>query len=413
MHTVINAPAFSKDNPIQEQIHVNSVSKNSQLVTGRKMALIRKMIWLNIFLIAIKVFKNPFTAIKKVKGLKKIRDQYRSSRSLARYIQSGNRYFINYNTPGWPSTAFNRYVQHQLTRFAKEKTNTIHTLVFAITKKCGFQCEHCCEWLNLNKSETLSREELLLIVHRFHRLGIAQVQLSGGEPLNRLADVFYLLDNAPKGIDFWLYTTGYSLTANKASLLKKHGLTGITISLDHCDEEKHNRFRGVSDAYKRALQATVYSKNAGLLVCYSLCATREFITSENLLSYAALARQHGVSFIQILEPKAVGHYQGKDVQLQPTHQLELEEFTDLLNYNPAYATYPTVVYHDYNKRRFGCSGSGADYVYADTDGDIHNCPFCQKKLFSAFDDDLPDLLQQMKTNGCSTISFCSIKQNNQ
>ncbi|MCB0284637.1 MAG: radical SAM protein [Calditrichaeota bacterium] len=366
---------------------------------------------MNILLTAFRIFKNPITTVRKVKGLKKIRDQYRNRRPLARYIQSGKRYFINYNTPGWPSTAFNRYVQHQLTRFEKEKTTTIHTLVFAITKKCGFQCEHCCEWLNLNKSEKLSREDLLQIVHRFHGLGIAQVQLSGGEPLNRLSDIYYLLDNSPKGIDFWLYTTGYSLTPNKAYLLKKHGLTGITISLDHCNEEKHNQFRGVNDAYKRALQSAEHANKAGLLICFSLCATREFISTENLMEYANLAQRYGVSFIQILEPKAVGHYQGKDVLLQPTHQQKLEEFTELLNYNPAYTIYPTVVYHDYNKRRFGCSGSGVDYVYADTDGDVHNCPFCQKKLFSALDNDLPELLQQMKTNGCSTISFCSSKQN--
>ena len=74
---------------------------------------------------------------------------------------------------------------------------------------------------------------------------------------------------------------------------------------------------------------------------------------------------------------------------------------------PHYESYPTITYHGYNSRRFGCSGSGVDYVYADTDGDIHNCPFCQRKLFSAFDDSLPDLILQMKTKGCAAYSICS------
>ena len=357
--------------------------------------------------VALRIYKNPFLAFKKVKALKQLRNQTRNNRALPKYARAGNRFFVNFNTPGWPSKAFNRYVAHQLNSFTSAGANSIHTLVFAITKKCGFKCEHCFEWLNLNKPETLSKEELLLIVHRFHQLGVSQVQFSGGEPLNRLPDIYYLLDNAPSGIDYWLYTTGYSLTPEKAQLLKQHGLTGITISLDHCDEEKHNSFRGVKDAYDRALKATGYATTAGLIVCFSLCATKEFISIKNLLRYAELAKKHKVSFIQILEPKAVGHYEGKDVTLQPSQQAILEQFTDTFNYNADYKSYPTLVYHEYNSRRFGCSGSGSDYVYADTDGDIHNCPFCQRKLFSAFDDALPDLLHQMKTKGCAAFSSCS------
>lgn len=387
---------------------VNAERSGSKIsISGRKRKFIRSLIWLNIFGVALKTFKNPIAAFKKLKQLKDLRNRYRNPQILPKYPRIGNRYFANFNTPGWPSAAFNRYVKHQLYRFSNEKNNSIYTLVFAITKKCGFQCEHCCEWLNLNKPETLSKEDLLLIVRRFYQLGIAQVQLSGGEPLNRLKDIFYLLDNAPKSIDFWLYTTGYSLSSKKAGLLKQHGLTGITISLDHHIEEKHNAFRGVKDSYEKALQGVQYAREAGLAVCFSLCATKEFIGMENLLSYAELAKESGVSFIQILEPKAVGHYAGMDVTLSTHHQKLLEQFVEAINYNPAFESYPTITYHGYNSRRFGCSGSGVDYVYADTDGDIHNCPFCQRKLFSAFDDSLPDLILQMKTKGCAAYSICS------
>jgi MoaA/NifB/PqqE/SkfB family radical SAM enzyme len=402
-YRVINKAAQHKS-----QVQTKNNGTKKIFISGFLQHLIRQFIWLNILGIAIQKFKNPVTAFKKVKALKQLRNKTRNNKMLPKYARSGNRFFVNFNTPGWPSKAFNRYVVHQLGRFNEtDPLTSIHTLVFAITKKCGFQCEHCFEWMNLNKPETLSREELLLIIHRFQQLGVCQVQLSGGEPLNRLNDIYYLLDNAPKGIDYWLYSTGYSLTPEKAQLLKQHGLTGITISLDHCDEEKHNTFRGVKDAYDRALKAVAYARDAGLIVCFSVCATKEFTSKENLFQYAELAKQHGVSFIQILEPKAVGHYADKDVALLPQHQALLEDFTNALNYNTSYKHYPTIVYHEYNSRRFGCSGSATDYVYADTDGDIHNCPFSQRKLFSAFDDALPDLLQQMKTKGCAAFSSCS------
>ena len=390
-----------------KSVQVKIIKTKKIFISGFLQRIIHHFIWINVMMVVLRICKNPFIAFKKFKALKQLRNRY-PNHQHPKYAKAGNRYFVNFNTPGWPSAAFNRYVAHQLNRFTNSNTPSIHTLVFAITKKCGFQCEHCFEWLNLNKPETLSREDLLLIINRFQHLGVCQVQLSGGEPLNRLPDICYLLENAPAGIDYWLYSTGYSLTPDKAQLLKNHGLTGITISLDHCNEEEHNSFRGVKDAYDRALKAAGYARAAGLLVSFSLCATKEFISEENLLQYAELAKKQQVSFIQILEPKAVGHYAGKDVTLQPHHQAILEKFTDTFNNKVDFKSYPGVVYHEYNKRRFGCSGSGADYVYADTDGDIHNCPFCQRKLFSALDDELPDLVHQMKTKGCAAFSSCSI-----
>ena len=376
-------------------------------ISGGKQKFIRLLIWLNILWIALRTFKNFITAFKKVKELKQLRNSYRNQQVLHKFAKIGNRYFAGYNTPGWPSAAFNRYIKHLLNRFEITEQPSLHTLVFAITKKCGFQCEHCCEWLNLNKPETLSREDLLLIVQRFHQLGIAQLQLSGGEPLNRLNDIFYLLDNSPGGIDFWLYTTGFSLTTSKAVQLKQQGLTGITISLDHHLEEKHDAFRGVKNAWHRALQAAHYAHNAGLAVCFSICATKEFISKENLHSYIELAKKSGVAFIQVLEPKAVGHYSGQDVLLTKKHFEVLENFYETYNYQTAYARYPTITYHGYYSRRFGCSGSGVDYVYIDTDGDVHSCPFCQRKLFSALDDSLSDFIAGMKKKGCSAYNFCS------
>jgi MoaA/NifB/PqqE/SkfB family radical SAM enzyme len=411
MHTLVQKrPGVGENKLIGGLSPGKTVSHHSTIfITGFKQRIIRRLIWLNILIITIRFYKNPFTAFKKVKELKALRSRYRNEQPLPKYARVGKRYFVNFNTPGWPSTAFNRYVKHFLHRVGNETADSIYTLVFAITKKCGFQCEHCCEWLNLNKPETLSRENLLHIVERFHRLGISQVQLSGGEPLNRLADILYLLENAPKGIDFWLYTTGYSLTQEKADTLKQYGLTGITISLDHYAEEKHNIFRGVKDAYEKALAANQYAINAGLVTCFSICATKEFISQENLLRYMDLSKQSGVAFIQVLEPRAVGHYAGKDVTISVQQQQLLEQFFETFNYNTAYAHYPAIAYHGYTSRKFGCSGSGADYVYADTDGDIHNCPFCQQKLFSALDDSLPELIRLMKTKGCTAFSSCSIK----
>jgi len=71
--------------------------------------------------------------------------------------------------------------------------------------------------------------------------------------------------------------------------MKKAGLTGVAISLDHFDPQKHNEFRGSSHAYDWAVIATQNCTNSGLLTCWSLCVTRDVISPENLMAYADLA----------------------------------------------------------------------------------------------------------------------------
>ena len=284
---------------------------------------------------------------------------------------------------------------------------TLDTIVFGITKKCGYQCEHCFEWDALNKPETLSRENLLSTIHSFENFNITQVQLSGGEPLNRLDDIIYLLKNIKKETKVWLYTSGYHLTEERATLLKRHGLTGIIVSLDHWIPELHNKFRGMKNAFEWAEKAVANARKKNLVVCLSLCATKEFISKNNLSRYAELAKSWGISFIQVLEPRAVGHYAEKDVHLSESQIAALEDFYITYNYNKDYVNYPSILYHGFYSRRIGCAGGGKYFLYVDTDGDVHNCTFCRHKLFSALHDPIEENLNNMLNTGCSAfINSC-------
>lgn len=403
MQTAFNTYFFSE---IETEISEDYSAKSMSLViTGWKHKFIRALIWANIIYISVKISASLFTGIKNAYALKQLRNQYRNKLVLKKYRNIGTKYFFNYNAPGWPSKSFGRYVEHLLSKNIPQAPVTLHTLVFAITKKCGFKCEHCCEWENLNKHEVLEKEDLVEVIRRFHGLGISQVQLSGGEPLNRYHDILFLLNHMPAGIDSWIYTTGYQLTPAKALELKEHGLTGITISIDHHDAKQHDWFRGKQNSFQRALQACSYAVDAGLAVTFSICAVKSFITEENLWAYAQMAKLNGATFIQILEPKAVGHYAGMNVTLQQHHLNILEAFYEKINYDAAYISFPIVSYHGYYSRRIGCAGSGKDYLYVDTDGDVHNCPFCQRKLFSALSEDLPRKIEQMRSAGCGMYNY--------
>jgi len=227
----------------------------------------------------------------------------------------------------------------------------------------------------------------------------------GGEPLLKMNTLLKVLEQAIKTTDFWVVTSGFKLTANNATLLKKAGLTGVIVSLDHFIPEKHNTFRGFKDAYFWVEEAVKNANENNLLTALSLCVTKDFISEKNLIAYMDLAKELKVSFVQFLEPKPVGHYAGKDVLLKQDHILILEDFFLKMNFNSIYKSYPIITYHGYYQRRQGCFSGGLKGMYVDTDGDINACPFCHKKTGNVLDDCFEENLNILKSEGCSSFKI--------
>ena len=79
----------------------------------------------------------------------------------------------------------------------------------------------------------------------------------------------------------------------------------------------------------------------------------------------------------------------------------MEAFVHKMQHDPAYADYPVVDYYAAYQRQAGCSGAGKRFLYVDTDGDLHACPFCRKKCGSALTDSIESgLLHLTKASGC-------------
>ncbi len=374
------------------------------MISGWHFRLIKTLILLNMLWVAFLRNPSPIESIRSLRKLMRKRDQFLGNHRRHKYALVDGKYFVGFGIPKWPSAAFSRFIDNQLSKGDQEQLPILDTLIFAVTKKCAFECEHCFEWNNLNKKETLSREQLAAIVNRFSHTGVSMVQLSGGEPLNRFKDVLYVLQNSPRNIEYWMYSNGFALTSEKALLLKEHGLTGVAISLDHHEEARHDSFRGVKGSFRKALEAAKHCEEVGLAVCFSFCATRDTSEERHLRAYAELADASGVRMIQILEARATGHYAGRDVALGNKEINTLENFFLNTNFSKDSRHLPAITYHGFYSRRVGCIGGAKSYVYVDTDGFIHSCPFCQQQLYHALDQDLYSLLQEHKKNGCAEFA---------
>jgi MoaA/NifB/PqqE/SkfB family radical SAM enzyme len=386
--------------------------RHPPVVTGIYKVLIGSLIRLTVLYLAFKNYYNPIKVLSVLNKLESLRKHYMGDYNTLKLMHVGKQFYWDMHSPGWPSKAFNNFNEGEMNRIYpfRKSMDYLNSMIFAITKKCNLRCKHCYEWDELNKEDTLSLADLKRIVDYFQSKGkgVAQIQLSGGEPLSRYDDIIELLRSAKPDTDFWIVTSGYNLTLERAIELKKAGLKGMAISLDHYDPYKHNTFRGSEDSFEWILKAVENAHNTGLVVVFLLCPTKEFTNHENLIRYANLVKRLGASFILLIEPRSVGRFAGKDVTLTREQELILEDFYLKMNYSPEYSDMPSVSYHGYHQRRIGCFGSGSRYLYVDTDGDVHICPFCRQKMGNVLNPSISVSLEKMKKAGCHKYKHAEI-----
>lgn len=351
------------------------------------------------------VFGGLIPGLRVLMGMRQKYRQVIGDRLLTKVAKVDGRYFWRLAGPGFPSAASVRMQTNEARRFLSSPEDVgLRTLFIAITKRCPLRCEHCFEADNLNQPDTLSRADIIALVHKYQDYGTTQIMFSGGEPMLRVNDIYAALDAARPATDFWVYTSGLGVSAARAQKLKDKGLTGMIVSLDDYRPDKHNRFRGFAAAWDNAIAAVLNAKAAGLVTALSLCATKPFISRENLTAYMDLAKRLGVAFVQLIEPMPTGGYRNQPVEL-PKEQYELlEEFYRTYNGEPQYQSYPIINYLGYHQRRVGCFGGGDRFFYIDTDGDAQVCPFCSGKVASALEFSAEDMIALLSSFRCHSFA---------
>jgi MoaA/NifB/PqqE/SkfB family radical SAM enzyme len=372
-----------------------------KVITGIRTDITRIRIRVKMAELVFRRYKNPLLCLKILKTLTRHRREF-SGEKIRKMVRVEGKYHWDLYVPGFKSQALNNFFKGEANRICSsgEKAPRFTNVLVAITKKCLLKCEHCFEWDALNRKETLTLSGIRQIIRKFQERGTGQIQLMGGEPLLKMDDIVAILSSSKPETEFWIFTSGYNLTLENAEKLKQTGLTGIVISLDHFDPILHNRFRGSSNSFNWVQAAVKNSIGANLVTALSLCVTSAFVTESNLMSYADLAKKMGVSFIQILEPVATGHYTGQDITLDAGHVKLLEDFYLKMNFDKRFRKYPIICYHGYYQRKVGCFGAGNRSLYIDTDGDLHACPFCRTKMGSALSGDLDHAVDQLVKTGC-------------
>ena len=388
--------SFENDNP-------SLAIRPKHIINGPAARIINLRNARSFFLIAYQHFNSISKSFSALLSLRKLQKSVWGS-NPQKWAYAGGRYHFMLYAPGFPSSQLNKMHLMEIRRMKMVKENSeLRFAFFAITKKCPLRCQHCFEWDKLNAKELLSYDDLRNAIIKLKDMGIVQLHLSGGEPMLRVKDIARLANEFSNGMEFYVLTSGFNATRENLILLKQSGVTGIVVSLDHYDKKRHNAFRGSENSYVDAIHAILCARELDMVVTMTICVNREMATFNELLRYANLARSLDVSFIQLLEPRQVGNYAGKDVLLNKEQLDLLSNFYEKLNFTRQYNNYPIVIFHGYYQSKIGCFSAGNRALYIDTNGDVLLCPFCHHKTGNVVTDHIPSLLPKMRAVGCPSF----------
>lgn len=386
-------------------------SANISIISGFRLALARLGAGFTILRISFNKCHNPVKAIALLNSLIIERLRLHENSGNHKAVRCGSRYYWSINMPGWPSEAFDHFVSNEFKRIHSPASSSLQTIIFGITNVCPLNCIHCYEAENISDHEKLSAEELKMIMARIIENGIRHIQFSGGEPLNRFDDMIGLMKLAGKNSDYWINTSGFGLSQERALKMKENGMTGAVISLDDWDEKKHNDFRQNKKSFYWVQEAVKNCISSGIIVCISVCPVRDFVSEENFDRIHKLAKNMGASFMRILEPRQEGKFTGKDVLLNAMQIETIHKFMFSRNTGSAYKNYPIIQFPGHYSRKHGCLGAGNRYLYIDPAGYFHSCPFCRKPLGNAIKNSISEGAGWARTEGCHAFKQQKLAMN--
>ncbi len=142
-----------------------------------------------------------------------------------------------------------------------------HVVAWNLTRRCNLLCTHC--YISAGPFESaegeLSHAECRRVVDELVALNPAPLLiLSGGEPLVR-EDLPELAAYArARGATVVVGTNGTTLSEARVATLKAAGVSGVAVSVDSLEHERHDLFRGGRHALERTVEALARLREARL-----------------------------------------------------------------------------------------------------------------------------------------------------
>jgi pyrroloquinoline quinone biosynthesis protein E len=189
-------------------------------------------------------------------------------------------------------------------------------LLAELTYRCPLHCPYCSNPLNLGDyRDELTLEEWFRVLNEAHALGVLQLHLSGGEPLQR-RDLVEIVAQARKlGFYTNLITSALSLTPAKAETLKEAGLDHVQVSIQAADSTLSDQIAG-TPSYRHKVEAARTVKKLGFPLTLNVVLHRQNI--DQVAAILALAEELAADRLELANTQYYGWALHNRAALLPT-----------------------------------------------------------------------------------------------
>jgi MoaA/NifB/PqqE/SkfB family radical SAM enzyme len=308
---------------------------------------------------------------------------------------------IHSHLPSVNSKAFTRFIdEHLLARTGGPSHAQI-----CLTNACPQNCRYC---YNKNRSgELLNKAEIKQLIQELKEMGVVWLGFTGGEPLLN-KDIVEIVESVGDDCAVKLFTTGVNITEQLAAELKKAGLLYVSISLDHWDEEEHDRIRGYKGAFLTALRAIDIFKAIGVHVSVSAVLSRNMIKGNKVQEFIDFLISLGIHEAWLSETKpTVEAFWNEASVITEEERLSLVSLQD--KYNKEGKITVNYLGHFEGGEHFGCN-AGNKMVYIDAFGEVSPCVFTPMTFGNIRDKSVQAVFSEMKEHFPSE-SCCFINKN--
>jgi PqqA peptide cyclase len=189
-------------------------------------------------------------------------------------------------------------------------------LLAELTYRCPLHCPYCSNPLNLaDYREELTLEEWTRVLAEARDLGVMQLHLSGGEPLQRRDLVSIVAHARQLGFYTNLITSALGLTPALAERLKTAGLDHVQISIQAAEPELSDQIAG-TPSYQRKVAAARAVKALGFPLTLNVVLHRDNI--DQIAAIVALAEELEADRLELANTQYYGWALHNRATLLPT-----------------------------------------------------------------------------------------------
>lgn len=309
-------------------------------------------------------------------------------------VRINSRYKIHLYLPAFPSKAFYQAID----KFLRLDGETIPmSVVFSMTKACGYNCQHC--YQKNDSGEDLDIDRLIKVAKDIQNIGVSLFDIEGGEPLFRFERLITLIQNLDDRSEIWINTTGHTLTYEKALELKESGLFGVMVSIHHWLPEKHDEFVGKKGAFQIAVDAIKLFQSVGVNTVINCVPSLEMINDNGIAKMMEFSQELNCSFLQVIHEKPSGAWIGRGNTLMDKDILDdLCKAHIEFNTKEFFRDYPSLSMQVFeaSQAAFGCTAGGIERFYVNANGEVQACEFLNLSFGNVQEEEFIDIYKRMR-----------------